>query len=168
MNTKRTFSTIVLTTLLASTLVIGTSAYASPEGGKHFKGKPSPELMQKKAQKRLDRMAKKLGLSDEQKQQVKALRENRRNSMKPLRQQRKSLRKQMALLDPKASDFDQNVAEIANTKAELTRSMTIARGESRKQMAQILTTEQLVKMKEIRGKRKAFRHGMKHGKRHFK
>ncbi len=167
MNTKRTLSTIVLSTLLASTLVIGTSAYASPDGGKHFRGKPSPEMMQKKMQKRMDRMANKLGLNDGQKQQVKALRENRRNSMKPLRQQRRALRKQMAGLDPKASSFDQSVAEIANTKAELTRSMTIARGESRKQMAHILTSEQLVKMKQMRGKRKAFRRGMEHGKKYL-
>ena len=158
MNTKRLF----ITSLLASTLVMGTVAYASPEGGKHFSGKPSPEKMQK----RLDRMAQKLGLSDGQKQQVKALRENRRNNMKPLRQQRRALRKKMAQLDPKATSFDQSVAEIANTKAELTRSMTIARGESRKQMAQILTSEQLEKMKQMRGNRKAFRRGMKHDKRH--
>jgi len=164
MNTKRLF----LTTLLASTLVIGTSAYASPKSCKHFKGKPSSEVMQKRMEKRLNRMAKELGLSDGQKQQVKALRENRRNSMKPLREQRRALRKQMTKLDPKASSFDQSVAEIANTKAELTRSMTVARGESRKQMAQILTSEQLSKMKEMRGKRKAFRHGMKHGKRYYK
>ncbi len=159
MNTKQLF----LTTLLASAFVIGTSAYASPEGGKHhMNGKPSPERIQK----RLDRMAKNLGLSDDQKQQVKALRENRKNNMKPLRQQRRALRKQMAELDPKASSFDKKVAEIANTKAELTRSMTIARGESRKQMAQILTSEQLEKMKQLRAKRKAFRRGMKHGKKH--
>ncbi len=157
MNTTR-----LLSSLLVSTLAISSVAQASPEGH-YFKkhGKPSAERIQK----RFDRMAKKLDLSDVQKQQIKALKENRRNSMKPLREQRKELRGQMATLNPRASDYDQNVAEIANTKAELTRSMTIARGSSRKQMATILTVEQQAKLKKMRANRRGgFRRGF--AKRH--
>lgn len=161
MNTKRLF----LTSVLASTLMVGTAAYASPEGGRHFggkyDGKPSAEMIQK----RLDRMAEKLGLSDVQKQQVKVLRDNKRNNMESLREQGKTLHEQMAQLDPNASDYDQKLAEIANTRAELVRSRTIAKGETRKQMAQILTPEQQAKMKEMRKNRKGgFRRGL--GKRH--
>ena len=162
MNTKRLF----LTSLIASTIAIGTAAYAAPHGGKHcggkHGGKPSAEMMQK----RLDRMAEKLGLNDAQKQKVKALKENKRNSMKPLREQGKALREQMAQLDPRASDYDQKLAEIANTRAELTRSKTMTKGDIRKQMAQILTPEQQAKMKEMRKNRKGgFRRGFdkRHG-----
>jgi len=162
MNTKRLF----ITSMLASTLAIGTSVYASPFGGKNCGGKkggkPSAEMMEK----RFDRMGAKLGLSDEQKEQMKSFRENKKNSMRSLRDQKKSLREQMRQLDPKADDYDQKLAEIANTKAELTRSMTIARGESRKQMAQILTPEQQEKMQEMRKYKKGGHHrgfGKRHG-----
>jgi len=167
MNTKRIFlTTSFASAVLASTMVLGTAAYASPNGGKHcggkhgggkHGGKPTVEMMQK----RLDRMAYKLGLSDAQKQQLITLKENKRNNMKPLREQGRALSKQIAQLDPKASDYDQKLAGIANTKAELTRSKIIAKGEMRKQMANILTPEQQAKMKELRKNRKG---GSRHGK----
>ena len=65
MNTKRLFlTTSFASAVLASTLLIGTTAYA--KGGKQCggkqRGKPSTEMMQKC----LDRMAEKLGLSPEE------------------------------------------------------------------------------------------------------
>ncbi len=153
MNTKRLF----LTSLLASTMVIGTAAYASPDGGKwkgKHGGKPTAEMMQK----RLDKMAEKIGLSDGQKQQVKALFESKKSEREAKRAEYKALQEQMSQLDPTASDYDAKLASIANTKAELSRQKTIEKGEMRKQMALILTPEQQVKMKEMRkgGKRHGF------------
>jgi len=165
MNTKRLF----LTSLLASSLVIGTAAYASSGsgkscGGKHgggkHAGKPTAEMMQK----RLDRMAGKLDLNDAQKQQLKALFDNKQANRESKKAERDALQEQMSQLDPTADDYDQKLADFANTKSELVRQKTIAKGEMRKQMAQILTPEQQAKMKEMRkGRKGGSRHG--HGKR---
>lgn len=163
MNTKRLF----ITSVLASTLAIGTAAYASPGGGKScggkyggkHSGKPTAEMMQK----RFDRMAGKLELNDAQKQQLKALFDNKQTSRESQKTERDALREQMSQLDPTASDYDQKLAEYANTKSELVRQKTIEKGDMRKQMAQILTPEQRAKMKEMRESRKGgFRRG--HGK----
>ncbi len=158
MNTKRLF----LTTLIVSTLTMGamgTTAQASPAEGKH-----SAEKRAQFMQKRMNRIANKLGLSDEQKAQWSALRKNKRNTLKPLREERKSLRKQINQLDPKASNYDSQLAELANTQSELTRQVIMIKGDSRKQMAQFLSPDQIEKMKSMRKHRRGgFHRG--HGKR---
>lgn len=119
------------------------------QGNKHgFHHRKSPEFMQK----RLDRMAKKLALSDTQKQQVQALMQNHRNTVKPLRNEKHSLRKEMKRLDPSVSDYSAKLADIANRKAELVRQITIAQGNKRQQMVQILTDEQRAKRKAMRAR----------------
>ena len=158
MNTKRRF----LIALLTSTLAVGTIPQAVPGG--QFGGKHGGERSAEHMQKRLDHMAQELGLSDAQKQQVKALFENKRNNMKPQHEERKALHERMAQLDPTASDYDQKLAEIANTKSELSRQRTISKGQTRKQMAQILTPEQQVKLKELRKNRKGGGKRRGHGK----
>ena len=167
MNIKRLFLTTSFTSaVLASTMVIGTSAYASPNGGKNcgakhgggkHAGKPTAEMMQK----RLDKMSENLGLNADQQQQVQALFESKEGNREAQRAERKALHEQMRQLDPRASDYDAKLAEVANTKAALSRQRTVAKGEMRKQMAQILTPEQQAKMKAFKQQRKGggFRHG---------
>jgi Spy/CpxP family protein refolding chaperone len=74
----------------------------------------------------------------------------------------------MNQLDPTASDYDAKLAEVANTKAAMSRERTLAKGDIRKQMAQILTPEQQAKMKAFQKERRGggFRRGF--GKRHDK
>lgn len=125
------------------------SKHGSIQGKRHrFNHRKSPEFMQK----RLDRMTKKLELSDIQKQHVQALIKNHRNTIKPLRNEKYSLRKEMRRLDPSASDYSAKLADIANRKAELVRQITIAQGNKRQQMAQILTDEQRAKRKAMRAR----------------
>jgi Spy/CpxP family protein refolding chaperone len=72
----------------------------------------------------------------------------------------------MSQLDPTASDYDAKLAEVANIKAAMSSERTLAKGEMRKQMAQILTPEQQAKMKAFKKERRGggFRRGF--GKRH--
>lgn len=158
-NTKRLF----IGSMLAGSLALGSLAYAGPhcgEGkhagkqgghGKHGQrfDRSNPEFMQK----RLDRMSSKLGLSDEQKTQFKTLVETQENLVKPLRDEKKALRIEMKNLDPASTDYAKKLADIANRKAELVRQLTIARGNKRQQMAQILTPEQRAKKQEMRESR---------------
>lgn len=159
---KRNF---LIGSAVAGIVALSSIAYAGPSckhgGGKH--GEYSAEQKAEYMQKRLDRMATKLGLSETQKTQVQALMQNHRNTMKPLRDEKRALREEMKALDPVATDYADKLAGIANRKGELESQITIANGNKRQQMAQILTPEQQSKMKEMRMSRKGKRH---HGKRH--
>ncbi len=148
--------------LLAGALAITTAAHAGPhckKGGKH--GKWNSEDKAAYMEKRFNRMASKLELTEEQKTGMKSLMQNHMNAMKPLRDEKRAIRQEMVNLDPKADDYSAKLADIANRKAEISRQMTIARGNKRQQMAQLLTPEQLAKKQEMR-QRKGKRRGMRH------
>lgn len=150
--------TLLVTTVITGLLTFATMSYAGPDDhGKGGHGKYSEMSEADKAermQKRLDRMAKKLDLTDEQKTKVQALKLNSRNIIKPLRDERRAIREEMRALDTAAADYSSKLASIANRQAANTSAMIIAKGERRQQMASILTPEQSAKMKEMRGKRK--------------
>lgn len=173
----------LLTTALASTAMASFFTFANvaqagqncgDKGGKGGYAKHAQMSDASKTghmQKRLDRMSTKLGLSDDQKTQLQALKLNNRNDIKPLRDEQRALRKVIRELDPSASDYANKLADSANQQAELTRQMIVAKGNQRQQMATILTPEQLAKKKEMRAshkggnhKRKGNRHHRKHGK----
>lgn len=162
---KRTIlASSIVTTAIAGFLTFAGVSHASPEGGKGGYGKHSQMSDADRAarmEKRLNRMASKLGLTDEQKTQLQALKTNSKNEFKPLRDEMRTLRQEIRNLDPKASDYSAKLADAANRQAELTRQMTVSKGAQRQQMATILTTEQLAKMKEMRGSRKGGKRGGK-------
>lgn len=164
--------TLLATTLISGLLAVGTIANAGPGfGHKGGYGKYSQMTEAEKSEhmeKRLNRMAKKLGLSDEQKTQMRALKQNRRNEIRPLRNEQRAIRKEIRQLDPNASDYAAKLADAANRQAEITRQMIIAKGNQRQQMATILTPEQLAKKKEMRANRKARFHKKMHRKHHRK
>ena len=150
--------TLIVTTVLAGLLTLGGIAQADSYKGKdkHAKyGQMSEAERTAHKQKRLDRMAEKLGLSNEQKTQIQALKQNNHNEIKPLRNEQRVLRQEIRQLDPNASDYAAKLADAANRGAELKRQMIIAKGNKRKQMAAILTPEQLAKMKEMKSKRRS-------------
>lgn len=150
--TKRVF----LTSIVAGALAMGTMANADSMS-KHdgMKGMDKAEFMQK----RFDKMSSKLGLTDEQKTKVQELMQNHRNVMKPLRDEKRAIRTEMMNLDTAAADYDAKVEDIANRQAAIVRQSTIASGSKRKEMAGILTAEQLAAKKAMHENRKS-----KHGK----
>ena len=176
MKRRTLLTTALTTTAMAGLLTFANIASAGPNcGGKGFNkggqakhGQMSDADRSERMEKRLNRMATKLGLSDEQKTKVQALRQNSRNEMKPLRDQQRDLRQKISELDPKDPKYTENLAELANLKAELTRQMTVAKGTKHQQMANILTPEQLAKKKEMRANRKGGFNKRKHRRHHGK
>ena len=170
MKTQKLLVTTLTATAMAGLLTYANVAQAGPncgdKGGKGGHGQMSDGSKAEHMQKRLDRMATKLGLSDEQKTQLQALKQNTRNEIKPLRDEQRALRKEIRQLDPNASNYAAKLADAANRQAELTRQMIVAKGNKRQQMSSILTPEQLAKKKEMRANRKARFHKRKHHRKH--
>lgn len=166
---------LVLATLLASVVGLGsTAAIADNHGdgerswkhhsGEHKSGKHG--MRGGKHGKRggrhgggkhmMKRMAKKLGLSDDQQAQIKTFRESQRTANQALYQEMKDQREAMQKLD--RSDAAA-VTLMATAKGELAQKMFIARNDSRLAFETfldgILTAEQKTKMAEMKAKREA-------------
>ena len=153
-------SNLVLATLLASVLGFGSTA-AMAEGGdgerswKHHSGKHHGGKRGGRhggGMHMMKRMAKKLGLTDDQKAQMKTMRETQKADNQALRDQMKQLREDMQNLDPSDGTA---VAAIAARKGELSRQMFIARSQARVAFESILTEDQKAKLAEMKAKRKA-------------
>lgn len=152
MNKRRIF----LSTLLAGSLAVSTMALA---GSGEFCEKGAKGDKTEYMQKRLDRMSEKLGLSDDQKAQMKAVMENKTD----FKTQKEALRAEFKALDPTAATYEADLKTLAAKKAALVEQSTIERGMKRQQVAGILTAEQRTQMEEMKAKRGKRGHRRGHG-----
>lgn len=152
---------LLLTSLIVATIGLGGAVYAEPGHGgkgkgcydKHHGGKYHGDKQGKSAKNSVNRMVKKLDLSDAQTQQLTSLMEANKSSMQPLRDQMRTVKKTLRQLDPSLANFSSELTRLAGQQADLTRQIAVARGNNRQKMFAILTPEQQVKMKEMQEKR---------------
>ncbi|MCB1755856.1 MAG: Spy/CpxP family protein refolding chaperone [Gammaproteobacteria bacterium] len=104
-----------------------------------------------------NRMAKKLDLSDEQKNRIEEILTGNRENSADIREQLMENRKAMRDLDPGAADYDAKVEELAASGSELHKQMTLERASMRKQINEVLNDEQRDKMSSFQEKRGKFR-----------
>ena len=95
-------------------------------------------------------MTKKLGLDENQKQQVQAVMNEHMNTMKPLMEQKKTIRESLRNLDPVSPDYDSQLVTYAGEKSELVRQITLAKGQKRKAITAILTPGQFEAKQKMR------------------
>lgn len=99
----------------------------------------------------LQRLAEKLNLSDEQKTEIETVLEDSRTSVRPLLDALRDSRRQAESLDTDGTFSDERINPIANSRAETTRQLVIAREKTKARIFAILTPEQraeAVKIKE--------------------
>lgn len=152
-NVKKT----LLAVLMASALGVTGTLYANPTGGhadqsgyqcKH--GQQGKHGMKHgSAEKRVERMAKYLTLSETQKQQVLALMTTHKATVKPLWEKKRTLRHSLHSLDVNAADYMAKLTNLAEQKASLARQMTLAKGQKRQKLSALLTSEQQGKMEQM-------------------
>ena len=170
----------ILVTLLASTLGLGAAAvhaddnatqngkgYAKHENGKH--GGKHSKRGGKRGGMMMGRMAKELGLTEDQQAQLKTMREVQQSQHGGLREQMQALRTEMKALDSTSADYDSQVAALADKKANLDRAQFILRSAARQQFESVLTEEQRTKLAEMqenrqgKGGKRGGKRGHKHG-----
>ena len=147
---------LLISTLITGLVAFNTVAFAGPDcddKSRYAKyNQMSEEEKSERVEKRLSRMATQLNLTDEQIDQLRILKQTRRNEIKPLRSEQRAIRKEIRQLNPNDNDYAAKLADAANRQSELVRQLIIAKGYQRLQMASILTPEQLDKKKLMRGK----------------
>ena len=141
-------------------LMLSTDGFANEEH-RFNKEEHQKEWQAKKAQ-----MFEKLGLTEEQKQALKAHKEGHHNEMKALRGQIKEKRKvfRQALENP---DMDDKAITAANNEIKALRNnLADNRLDGVLKVRKILTPEQFKKFNEMKKKRKGKRHGESKGSQH--
>lgn len=115
----------------------------------------------------IERLGRKLNLTDEQDTQLKALTTEARPIMKQGRQMMKSLRAEMMDFSSIGADYDTRIIRLADEQAELTRQLILQAADVKLKVAQILNEDQLVKLQELsesyEGRGKGKRHGFRFG-----
>ena len=159
----------IATTLLVSSLALGGFTLANAdddryekedryEKGEYYKhdghkGKYCDKHSKKSAY-RLEKMIKRLSLSDEQATQVRNINESYKPQMEALREKMKENRKQLRE-EMHAESIDQSkVKQLAQSTGDLKANKIILRAEMRSEIHKVLTKaqrEEMKKMKEHRG-----------------
>lgn len=114
-------------------------------------------------------MAEALGLSDEQKTKITAIKKEKRDVMQSIRKQMHEIKRKLTELDPKSPNFKTDIFSLAAQKGTLTQRMVVEKGEKQFKIASVLTQEQLAKKKEMRKHKKPHmcnHRGCKHGGKH--
>ncbi|WP_241696998.1 Spy/CpxP family protein refolding chaperone [Mariprofundus sp. KV] len=111
--------------------------------------------------RRAERMAEKLNLSDTQRDQFKQIHEQGRGEGQAIHEAMQKNRDALHKLDPSAKDYAKQVARLANEKAELVKQMVVHRSEVRAEVHAMLTPEQREKATQMRMERKG--KGMRSG-----
>jgi Spy/CpxP family protein refolding chaperone len=134
---------LMTSVLLSASLLTGAAAYAGPGYG-HHGGK-----------NHVERLAKKLDLTDEQKVAIeeihRAYGDVEKKGKKP---HRRGVMRSFTELDPAAADYSERVAEIAREQGEKVEQAIIKRGEVHAKVYEVLTPEQREKFKTMKTKHK--------------
>ncbi len=80
----------------------------------------------------------------------------------PLKKKMQQINQQIQELDTSSADYKSNVFALADEKGRLVHRMVIEKGEMRMNIESILTAEQRKQFAELRAKKRAMKHGMKH------
>ena len=133
-------------------LVIGAAVFATAQAGlrfNHFQGHrgeskhrgPSPEMV--------DHMAKVLGLSEDQKTQIKALMEGVQATEEARHQKVHELQQQMEAMTANGQFDEVKVRELANQQAQLHAEQIVEHQRMKAKVFSLLTAEQRVKAEEM-------------------
>ena len=104
-------------------------------------------------ERRTDRMAERLDLSDTQRDQFKQIHEQNRGEGQAIHEAMQKNRDALHQLDPSAKDYAKQVATLANEKAELVKQMVVHKSEVRSEIHAMLTPEQREKASQMQMKR---------------
>ncbi|MBY4678624.1 Spy/CpxP family protein refolding chaperone [Marinobacterium arenosum] len=116
--------------------------------GKHGGGHPGGMMHGKF----YERMQEKLGLSDNQVDQIDDIMDSQRQQMRDNRRQMHDNRKALLALDPASENYNAEVDRLAQQASDAVEQMIKLRAETQRQIASVLDAEQLEKAKEMKAK----------------
>ena len=126
--------------------------------GKGHEDRMNKEDREDRADRMVERMSKRLELSDEQQVSMKKLFDDKKAQHQTMRTEMQSFHQAMRTLDPAAADYDKNLAEAKRIAADLAVNKVDQKVSMKAELSKILTAEQLSKFEDMRE-----RHGEGYG-----
>ncbi len=106
---------------------------------------------------KVERMADKLGLTDDQSTQIKAVIAQSKQQMSDQRDKMQENRKQLRVLTKQSPLNEAEVRKIADAQGDLKADMIVLRAQQHAKIHAILTDEQRTQWEQMRGKRRQYR-----------
>jgi protein CpxP len=150
MNT--TFQKIAIVISLCSALILSTASVAGGDrSGHHEKGHGINQ--QQMSEKKLAKLTRKLGLSESQQAELKALKSEESAKMQAIKPAMKAFREQVKVL-MSADSFDEPAfIQLQESNQDVFAQMALIKARSKFSMKSILTQEQLEKFRSMKNKR---------------
>ena len=150
---KNIIKNIAITISLCSALVLSNASFANNDSLDNRSAYQEGKSHQEKNERRLAKLAHKLGLSDSQKIAFKALKEEEKTKMQSLKPAMDAFREQVKTL-MLADSFDEPAfIELQANNQDVFAQMALIKAKSKFAMKSVLTEEQLTKLRSMKHKR---------------
>ena len=102
----------------------------------------------------VDRMAKKLNLTDDQRTQIEGIVEGSKQQMREQREQMQASREQLRALMQQSLLNEAEVRRVADAQGDLEADMIVQRAQQRAKINTVLSDDQRAQLEEMRGKKR--------------
>lgn len=137
----------IITAIIAIALVAIGTIFIFAQNGGEGKGKFKRGFGHRGG---FERLAKKLNLTDEQKEQVKQIRETSKAKIQPLKENMKSIHQQMNAATADGQFDEAQVQALATQQANIMAQMIVEKERTKSQFFAILTPEQQAQAKQLK------------------
>jgi len=147
---KITFKSIVIATSICSALVLTPVSFAGSGHSNHQGGYDKSD--QQMSEKKLAKLSRKLGLTESQQADIKALKTEEKTQMQALKPAMKAFREQVKTLMSAESFDEQAFIQLQASNQETFAAMALIKVKSKFAMKSVLTEEQLEKFRSMKHK----------------
>jgi len=148
---KITFKNLVIATSLCSALVLAPISFAGSGNSNHQGGHDISG--QKMTEKKLTKLSRKLGLTESQQADIKALKSEEKTQMQALKPAMKAFREQVKTLMLAESFDEQAFIQLQASNQDVFAAMALVKAKSKFAMKSVLTEQQLEKFRSMKHKR---------------
>lgn len=149
---KITFKKIAVATSLCSAMLLSTASFAGGDDSSE-QGVELHNSHYQMSEKKLAKLARKLGLSESQQSEIKALRKEEKAQVQALSSAMKAFKEQVKSLMSAESFDEQAFVELHASNQDVFAQMALIKAKSKFAMKTVLTTEQLEQFRAMKHKR---------------
>jgi len=157
---NKSIKTVLASALIVSSLGLVAPVSAKPQGdGADCDHGRLMEMVHKRGEKgfNVDRMAKKLDLSENQRTQIEDIMAASKQQIMDHREKLRENRKQLKSLTKQSPLDEAALRKVADARGDLTADMIVLRAQQRAKIGDILTQEQRAKLADMGGKKREHR-----------
>ena len=148
---KNTFKNIAIVTSLCSALILAPASFAGHDGSNYQGGRDNS--YHQMSEKKFAKLSRKLGLSESQQADIKALKSEEKTQMEVLKPAMKAFRAQVKTLMSAESFDEEAFVQLQASNQDVFAAMALIKAKSKFAMKSVLTEEQLATFRSMKHKR---------------